>query len=138
MAVPTLKKITGNVLKRWAEYLKENAEGCCSWYLASDTEGNDWYILMGFADGYDDTSDAGPWQIGTWAINTMVGYQSSDSVMQCDLTIDFAQPYNPATGEVSDTMCTLPDSPDWEELAKDLNIQALETLKEYASFGDVE
>jgi hypothetical protein len=138
MAIPTLKKITGNVLKRWAEYLKENAEGCCSWYLATDTEGNDWYILMGFADGYDDTPDAGPWQIGTWAINTMVGYQSENSALQCDLTVDFAQPYNPQTGEVDDTLSTLPDSPDWEGLARQLNESAQRILTEYASFDDVE
>lgn len=137
MPMPTLKKITGSTLKSWAASLMESGDGCFHHYLATDSEGNDWFILMGFADGYDITAP-GPWQIGTWALNTMVGYQSSDSVMQCDLTIDFAQPYNTVTGEVADTMSTLPDSPDWESLAKDLNDKALEILTEYASFDDME
>ena len=137
MPIPTLKKITGKTLKEWAENLMSSGDGCCLFRLATDSEGNTWYILMGFADGYDITSPC-PWQIGTWALNTMIGYQSSDSVMQCDLTIDFAQPYNPDTGEVADTMCTLPDSPDWEGLAKDLNECAEKILTEYASFDDME
>lgn len=138
MPLPTLKKITGDTLKSWAESLMAGGDGCFRHYLATDSEGNAWYILMGFADGYDDITSQSPWQIGTWAINTMIGYQSSDSVMQCDLTIDFACPYNPVTGEVADTLSTLPDSPDWEGLAKELNESAEKILTEYASFDDME
>ena len=137
MPIPTLRKITGNTLKCWAESLMASGEGCCHLYLATDSEDNDWYILMGFADGYD-TSTSCPWQIGTWALNTMIGYQSSDSVMQCDLTVDFTQPYDPVAGEVFDTLSSLPDSPDWEGLAKELNESAQRILTEYASFDDVE
>lgn len=137
MPIPKVPKITGKTLKEWADNLMTSGDGCCSFRLTTDIEGNDWFILMGFADGYDITAP-GPWQIGTWALNTMVGYQSIESVLRCDLTMDFAQPFNPATGEVADTMCTLPDSPDWDSLAKDLNSKAIEILTEYASFDDME
>ena len=138
MPTPTLKKITGSTLKSWAESLMASGDGCFRHYLATDNEDNAWYILMGFADGYDDITSQSPWQIGTWAINTMVGYQSSDSAMQCDLTIDFVQPYDPVTGDVYDTLSSLPDSPDWEGLARELNETAEKILTEYASFDDVE
>lgn len=132
-----LPKITGSELKDWAEWLKEENCGCCRKYLLTDDDDNDWYILMGWSDGYDE-SDNGKWQSGTFKINTKIGYQPSNSLMQTDLDIDFNCPYDKETDEVDDTNWTLSEEPDWDKLANELNDVAKRVINRWAYFEGVE
>lgn len=131
-----IPKISGKELREWAEWLKEEGCGCCRKYLLTDDNNNKWYILMGWSDGYDE-SDNGKWQSGTFKINTKIGYQESNNLMQTDLDIDFYCPYNKATGEVDDTNWTLADEPNWNSLAKELNNEAERVISKWAYFEKV-
>lgn len=126
-------KVSGNQLKKWAEWLKENGSGCCSSLLLTDDNDNDWYILMGWSGGFDE-SDNSKWQSGTWKICTEIGYQPSNCIMQCDLDVDFLMPYNEETGEVDDTNTALADEPDWVKLADELNKEAERVVSKWAYF----
>jgi hypothetical protein len=128
-----MKKITGKQLRHWAEWLKKEDCGCCHFKLLTDDNNNSWFILMGWSDGFDE-SDNGRWQDGSWKICTKIGYQSSNSIMQTDLNIDFLMPYDKETGEVDDTEWTLVDEPNWDKLADELNKEAERVINQWAYF----
>lgn len=128
-----MKKITGKQLRHWAEWLKKEDCGCCHFKLLTDDNNDSWFILMGWSDGFDE-SDNGRWQDGSWKICTKIGYQSSNSIMQTDLNIDFLMPYDKETGDVDDTEWTLADEPNWDKLADELNNEAERVINQWAYF----
>lgn len=81
-------------------------EGCYFWWLDTDNEGNNWALVIGWQDGYeedesDDLSD------GTWHLAAKIAYQPYNSIMQCDYDIDWIMPYDKKTNEVWDTDTTV-------------------------------
>lgn len=129
-----MDKIDGNTLKNWAEWLMNEGSGCCRHFLLTDDNDLDWYILMGWSDGYEnDETGEEPWADGTYRINTMIGFQDHSSMMQSDLDVDFSCPYNKDTGDCDDTHVTLTEaSPDWNALAEELNKTAERVIKTWA------
>ena len=129
-----MDKIDGNTLKNWAEWLMNEGCGCCRHFLLTDDNDLDWYILMGWSDGYEnDETGEEPWADGTYRINTMVGYQDHSCMMQSDLDVDFSCPYDRDTGDCDDTHETLTDrEPDWDAMAESLNKLADRVIKTWA------
>lgn len=74
-------------------------DGTYYWYLHTDDNNNDWAIVLGWQDGYeeDETDDC---MDGTYRICAKLAYQSHNSIMQCDYDIDWMLPYNEDAGEV--------------------------------------
>lgn len=72
------------------------------WYLDTDNNDNDWAIVLGWQDGYEEDEDD-VCMDGTYRLCAKVAYQPSNSIMQCDYDIDWLMPYNKETGDVDDT-----------------------------------
>lgn len=96
-------------IKNFANVARELAqlkEGCCHWLLETDNNGNEWSIVLGWQDGYeenkeDEASD------GTWHLCAKVAYQPRNSIMQTDYDIDWVMPYDEDSGDVWDTDITV-------------------------------
>ena len=86
-----------NAVKEMAQH----KEGCCHWWLETDNNGNNWAIVLGWQDGYeeDDTDELSD---GTWHLAAKVAYQPHNSIMQCDYDVDWDMPYDEETMEVYD------------------------------------
>ena len=90
--------------------MKTYREGTYYWKLDVDSNGNQWAIVLGWQDGYeeDETDDCTD---GTWRLCAKLAYQPVNSMMQCDYDIDWLMPYNEETGEVDDNELSIyPDS----------------------------
>lgn len=74
--------------------------GTYYWIIGEDEE-NDWAIVLGWADGFDEMEDDNNLD-GTWRICAKMAFQSKKSIMQCDYDIDWDMPYDKITGEVDD------------------------------------
>ena len=79
-----------------------HANGTYHWYLGQDDNNNDWAIVLGWQDGYEEDKNDDCMQ-DTWRICLKLAYQSSNSMLQCDYDIDWLLPYNPKTGDVYET-----------------------------------
>jgi hypothetical protein len=115
--------ITGKTLKEWVEWLKSLDCGCCHKVIGT-TDRHEICICVGWHQ-YDDDG---------WKVSWKIGQQSFNNGMQCDLDIDFDMPYNPETGDVYDTLSSVPDNPDWSELADEINNTAKEVLAQAKIF----
>ena len=91
-----------NAVKEMAQH----KEGCYHWWLETDNNGNNWAIVLGWQDGYeeDDTDELSD---GTWHLAAKVAYQPHNSIMQCDYDFDWTMPYDEETGDVWDTDITV-------------------------------
>lgn len=76
--------------------------GTYHWTLGRDENGNDWAIVLGWADGFD-TEENDDCTLGTWRLCVKLAYQPWNSLMQCDYDIDWLMPYDEESGEVDDT-----------------------------------
>ena len=130
--------ITAKELKEDVDFLVRNDCGCCRHEIGSDKDGNNWFILVGWQDGFEKVSKEdctdGYASDETWRIATKIGYQSANNIMQCDFDVDFTMPYNEETGEVDDTCIKLPkceSETDWEIEAAQLNKFAEIAIKDY-------
>lgn len=97
------------MIKSFVNAVKEMAqhkEGCYHWLLGTDNNGNNWAIVLGWADGYeeDNTDELSD---GTWHLAAKVAYQPHNSIMQCDYDVDWTMPYDEDTGDVWDTDTTV-------------------------------
>lgn len=100
-----MNNITVEKIKESINWLINEHEGCCHYYL--DTiDNNNYAIVIGWEDGYDEDSDD-PCAYGTYRIAAKVAYQPSNSIMQCDYEIDWTMPYDEETNEVYDTSVVL-------------------------------
>ena len=86
--------------------MTQHKEGCYHWWLETDNNGNNWAIVLGWQDGYeeDDTDELSD---GTWHLAAKVAYQPHNSIMQCDYDVDWTMPYDEETGDVWDTDITV-------------------------------
>lgn len=91
------------LIKQLENAIKEMKEthnnGTYHWKLSVDNKRNQWAIVLGWQDGYeeepeDDCTD------GTWRLCAKLAYQPTNSIMQCDYDIDWLMPYDEETGEV--------------------------------------
>ena len=89
--------------------------GTYHWYLDRDKDGNDWAIVLGWSDGFeeDETDDC---MSGTYRLCAKVAYQSCNNIMQCDYDIDWTMPYDEESGEVDDTEFSIYPDTDLEEI----------------------
>ena len=93
-----------------AEMRKTHDVGTYYWKLCEDDKGNDWAIVLGWADGFepdpnDDCTD------GKWRICAKLAYKPSNSMMQCGYDIDWQMPYDEETMEVDDNEVSIyPDT----------------------------
>lgn len=85
--------------------ISQHKQGCYYWWLDTDNNGNNWAIVLGWQDGYeedntDELSDK------TWHLAAKVAYQPRNSIMQCDYDVDWIMP-NYKDGDVWDTNITV-------------------------------
>lgn len=97
--------------------MKEGKEGTWFYWLDRDEKDNDWAIVVGWQDGYeedpeDDCTD------GSWRLCAKVAYQPWNSVMQCDYDIDWTMPYDEETGEVDDVEMSIYQDSDLRGIAE--------------------
>jgi len=136
----TKQYVTADELKKAADYLASTKEegGCYRWKVYANTEDNkDISIVLGWTDGFDKNDpDKDKYQDDTWRLAVKVGYQPSNSIMQCDYDIDFYLPYNPDTGDVCDDCeYCIYETTDFEALAKDINKNTSWVIKHWKELG---
>lgn len=85
--------------------MRQHKNGCYYWWLDTDNNGNNWAIVLGWSDGYEE-DDSDELSDGTWHLTAKVAYQSHNSIMQCDYDVDWTMPYN-EDGDVWDTDTTV-------------------------------
>ena len=97
------------MIKSFTNAVKEmtqHKEGCYHWWLGTDNNGNNWAIVLGWKDGYEE-DDSDELSDGTWHLAAKVAYQPHNSIMQCDYDVDWTMPYDKETGDVWDTDTTV-------------------------------
>ena len=98
------------ICKAIKEMRTSHDNGTYYWYLGQDDNNNDWAIVLGWQDGYEEDKNDDCTN-GIWRICLKLAYQPSNSMLQCDYNIDWLMPYNLKTGEVYDTEYPIyPDS----------------------------
>lgn len=107
--------------------MAQHKQGCCYWWLDTDYNGNNWAIVLGWQDGYeeDDTDELSD---KTWHLAAKVAYQPRNSIMQCDYDIDWIMPYD-KDGDVWDTSTTIYINDNHKETVDWLINQFLEMKK---------
>ena len=115
--------VTATELKKAADYLASTKEqgGCYHWKVYTNTDDNkDISIVLGWTDGFNKNDpNKDKYQNDTWRLAVKVGYQPSNSMMQCDYDVDFNLPYNPDTGDVyDDCEYCIYETTDFNELTK--------------------
>lgn len=90
------------ISKAIKEMRSSHDNGTYYWYLGQDDKNNDWAIVLGWQDGYEEDKNDNCTD-GTWRICIKLAYQPSNSMLQCDYDIDWLMPYNPKTNEVYET-----------------------------------
>jgi len=132
--------VTADELKKAADYLASTKEqgGCYRWKVYANTDDNkDISIVLGWTDGFDKNDpDKDKYQDNTWRLAVKVGYQPSNSMMQCDYDVDFNLPYNPDNGDVCDDCeYCIYETTDFEALAKDINHNTSWVIKHWKELG---
>ena len=100
------------------EMRRTHGNGTYFWWLDEDDNGNNWAIVLGWADGFEENPNDNNLD-GTWRICAKLAFQPCNSLMQCDYDVDWDMPYDKETGEVDDSEvsiypCTdLPDVIEW-------------------------
>ena len=135
----TKQYVTADELKKAANDLasRANQGGCYHWYIARNLDGMNIAIVFGwtqYADEDDECKDK--YYDDDFRLAVKVGYQPSNSIMQCDYDIDFNLPYNPDNGDVCDDCeYVIYETTDFEALAKDINTNASWVLKHWKELG---
>lgn len=80
---------------------KENKMGTYYWALPIEDSKNNWAIVLGYSDGFDET-EQDEFTDGTRRLCAKFAFQPNNSIMQCDYDVDWLQPYDEATGDVDD------------------------------------
>ena len=93
---------------------KTKSNGTYYWILGRDENNNDWAIVLGWADGFDEREDDDCTD-GTWRLCVKLAYQPWNSAMQCDYDWDWMMPYDKVTGEVDDNEVSIYPNTDLAE-----------------------
>jgi hypothetical protein len=106
------------LVKEFAAAVEEmrRTHGCGTycWLLGEDEE-NDWAIVLGWADGFEENPNDSNLD-GTWRICAKMAFQSKRNIMQCDYDIDWDMPYDKVTGEVHDNEVSIYPNTDLAEV----------------------
>jgi len=92
------EQLTKSFIKA-VDVMKKQKEGTYHWTLPIDDDNNNWAIVLGYSDGFDET-EQDDFTDGSWRLCAKLAYQSKKSIMQCDYDIDWLMPYDELTGEV--------------------------------------
>ena len=95
-------ELTEKITKAIKEMRSSHDNGTYHWYLGQDKDNNDWAIVLGWQDGYEEDKNDDCTN-GTWRICIKLAFQPSNSMLQCDYDIDWLMPYDKKTGDVYDT-----------------------------------
>lgn len=136
----TKSYVTANELKKAADYLASTKEqgGCYCWKVCANTDDNkDIYIVLGWCDyGNESKENIDKYYDDKYRLAVKVGYQPSNSTMQCDYDIDFTLPYNPDDRDVCDDCeYCIYETTNFEALAKDINQNASWVIKHWKELG---
>lgn len=79
--------------------------GTYFWYLGNDKANNNWAIVLGWSDGFNDPEpdEDASYQYESYHICIKLAYQPDNSIMQCDYDVDWTMPYDETTSNVDDT-----------------------------------
>lgn len=80
----------------------EHKIGCNYWWLETDNQNNNWAIVLGWSDGFEEDINDKLCN-GSYHLCAKIAYQPKTSVMQCDYDIDWTMPVDEVTGDVWDT-----------------------------------
>lgn len=132
--------VTADELKKAADYLASTKEqgGCYRWKIYANTDDNkDISIVLGWtAFPNEDDNCKDNYYDDEYRLAVKVGYQPSNSIMQCDYDIDFNLPYNPDNGDVCDDCeYCIYETTNFEALAKDINHNASWVIKHWKELG---
>ena len=120
-----LKKINGETVKGFVQWLKSKNCGCCHFNIG-DTDNYMMHICVGWHD-YGDGDKADDYQ--HWVIAWKIGVETFNNAMQCDFDVDFFMP-DDGNGNVYDTLQEIEgDSIDWDALAAEMNETAEKVYK---------
>ena len=104
------QRLTKEFIKA-VDTMKNKKEGTYYWTLPMDDEENDWAIVLGYSDGFDD-KEQDEFTDGTWRLCAKFAFQPHNSIMQCDYDVDWLMPYDEATNEVDDREMSIYPSTD--------------------------
>lgn len=107
---------------------RTKCDGTYYWPLGTDDNGNDWAIVLGWSDGFDER-ESDDCTDGTWRLCAKLAYQPWNSIMQCDYDRDWLMPYNEENGEVDDNEVSIYPNTNLQETVDWL-------LKCYASYNN--
>ena len=134
----TIPYVTSDQLKNAADHLASTKErgGCYHWKVCSQGD-KDISIVLGWTQFPDeDDSCKDKYYDDGFRLAVKVGYQPSNSMMQCDYDIDFNLPYNPDTGDVCDDCeYCIYETTNFGALAKDINGNVNWVIKHWKELG---
>lgn len=84
----------------------QHKEGCYHWHLGIDNNKNNWAIVLGWENGFEENKDDEA-SDGTWHLCAKVAYQPNNSIMQCDYNIDWIMPHDEKSNDIWDTDTTV-------------------------------
>ena len=96
------------------ERMKTFKDGTYYWILPMDDDKNDWAIVLGYSDGFDE-KEQDEFTDGTWRLCAKFAFQPNNSIMQCDYDTDWLMPYDEETNEVDDRTISIYSSTDLVE-----------------------
>lgn len=137
----TKQYVTAEELQKAADYLVSTKEqgGCYHWKICANTDDNkDISIVLGWTQFPDeDDSNKDRYYDDGFRLATKVGYQPSNSMMQCDYDIDFNLPCTKENDVCDDCEYCIYETTDFEALAKDINSKASWVIKHWKELGHV-
>lgn len=130
MKYEKLAEIDGNTLSGWRDWLAKEGDGCCHKEFAAGDGGLTAYsVCMGWTQAFADES-------GKWKIAWKIGCQAYNQIMQCDLDLDFEEPWDEETGDVDSTLSPVSEDEDWDALAGEIRAAAERVADRYAEPPD--
>ena len=94
--------------------MKTQKYGTYFWWLPMDDDENNWAIVLGYSDGFDE-KEQDEFTDGTWRLCAKFAFQSNNSTMQCDYDDDWLMPYDEETNEVDNRKISIYSSTDLVE-----------------------
>jgi len=113
---------------KFAEQLKNAAddliahkeEGGCYHFNKTTIENNNLYIVLGWAEGWNEETDNDKYCDDGYRLCVKVGYQATNNIMQSDYSIDFYEPYYKNTGDTCGGEIPLYEGCDFKTIAKEI------------------
>lgn len=103
-------------------------DGTYFWYFAENAEGSDgkdydWAIVLGWTYDGDDFTEEDEKEKSFddgYRLCAKIGFQPSNSIMQCDFDMDWLLPFDKKSGEVEESDFFIYDSSDLNDIAESL------------------